>query len=655
MADEAVLFQHLFSPLRVGGLTLKNRIVHLATLTQYADHHRVTPTLIDYHKARAEGGAAMSIVEGLAVHPSSVPLRSVITAFDPASADGLKRLAAAGEERGCRMLGQLWHVGRQQLWSPIDAPVGVSDQPDPLSWTVPLKADAALIRTLIAAFVDCAKRLQDCGFSGVELHGAHGYLLTQFMSPWSNTRDDDYGGDLARRLRVVRDIIHGIRQNCGAGFVVGLKLPAQEGVAGGIDLAEAIRITAHLVAQAQPDYFAYSQGNFSQSLEDHNPNMFYHPGHFLQLHKALRPHAQGVPVMAVGRVTDAGHGERILAEGSADLIGLCRALIADPALPIKAQSGRLSEVRPCIFCNLCWGEIHAGKPLLCIHNPKLPAADEADWRPPRSAKSAPVVVVGAGPAGLEAAWNAAARGHRVMLMGASPQAGGALRLDARLPGRAEVAKVYEYQLRQAERYGVEFVSNRAATIDDIIAHDPRLVVLATGGEPRPPAGLTAESPVFSWRDKVRELVEDDRRRAGTAVLFDMDHSDATYAFADLLALRYQRLALLTPRVQLARAAPYTNAIGIYRRLYAADALSLTAVRPVRYDASGVTYANVFNGKEGVIDDVALFAYSTPRRARDTLYQPLVARGFDVRLIGDARSPRTLFSAVHEGFAAAHSL
>ncbi len=174
MCTAAPPYPNLFSPIDVGSHRLRNRIVHLATLTQFAEANRVTPALINYHAARAAGGAAMSIVEGLAVHPSSVPLRTVITVFDDAGIDGLKRLAAAGEDRGCRMLGQLWHVGRQQLWSPIDSPVGVSDQPDALSWTVPHVLGEAEIGELVEAFVGAAERLRLCGFSGVELHGAHG-------------------------------------------------------------------------------------------------------------------------------------------------------------------------------------------------------------------------------------------------------------------------------------------------------------------------------------------------------------------------------------------------------------------------------------------------------------------------------------------------
>ena len=635
----------LFQPIEIAGRRWRNRIAHLATLTQYGERNRVSQRLIDYHDARAAGGAAASIVEGLAVHPSSVPLRSVVTLFDGRNEDGLKRLAAAGEDRDCRMIGQLWHVGRQQLWSPIDSPVGVSDQPDAFSWTVPHVLDEAEIEELIAAFVAGAHQLAKAGFSGAELHGAHGYLITQFLSPWSNTRDDAYGGDRERRLAFVRRIAAGIREVCGPNFCIGLKMPAEEGVKGGIDLAEADAITRLLVADGAIDYFAYSQGNFSLSLDDHNPDMHYRPGHFLDLHRRLRAAAGGKPVMAVGRVIDAPHAEQVLAEGQADLVGMGRALVADAHLPNKAR--RPGETRPCVFCNLCWGEIHQGKPLLCFLNPALGTHEEIDERIEPAAVPRRIVVVGAGPAGLEAAWRAAARGHRVTLIDAAEEPGGALRLDARLPGRGEMGKAIDYLVGRAKVHDVDVRLGARADVAAIQALAPDLVVLATGSAPRRP-DLPPGDAAVSWREALPELLAGSGKRPGRAVLFDMDHTDPTYAFAELLTRRFELVTVLTPRVQLARNVPFTNSLGIYRRLLNAGVEIVPTALPTGHRDGRVSWRNVFTGKDGAIDDVALFVYSTPRRADDVLAKPLAAAGLQVKVIGDARAPRTLFSAIHEG-------
>jgi len=638
----------LFTPIELAGRRLRNRIVFPAVLSNFARENRVTPRLVDYYAERAAGGAAMLITEGLSIHASSVPQPNVATVFDAANFDGFQRLAAAVEEHDCRLLGQLWHVGRQQLWSPVDAPVGVSALPDAYSWSVPHVMTPDEIGVVARAFVDAARTLQRAGFSGVELHGGHGYLITQFLSPWSNVRADGYGGDVEGRTRFVREIIAGIRAECGTGFIVGLKMPGDERVPGGIDGDEAGRIAARLAQAGGLDYVAFAQGNFSPSLEDHTPDMHYPPGPFMGLQKRLREHARPIPVLALGRVLDTAHAERLLGEGVGDLIGMGRALVADAALPAKALAGKAAAARPCIFCNVCWAEIHVGKPIACIHNPHLGTPGEAAWQPAPAARKRRVVVLGSGVAGLEAAWVAASRGHSVTLLG-SRQAGGKARLESLLPGRAEVAKVFEFQLARAREAGVTFESGPPATVAQITAFRPDAVVLATGSTMRRPATLAADSDAGTdaWT-LAADLGAVPAKRPGTAVLFDHDHGPGVYALADLLASIYDRLVIITPRTQLGRNVSYVGLLGVYRRLYHAEVEIVVAALPKRFAAQRVVHANAFTGEERGIEDVALFAYATPRLADDRLAAPLRAQGLDVRLAGDAFAPRAMLAAVHEG-------
>ena len=638
----------LFTPFELAGKRLRNRIVFPAVLSNFARENRVTPRLVDYYAERAAGGAAMLVTEGLSIHASSVPQPNVATVFDAANFDGFQRLAAAVERHDCRLLGQLWHVGRQQLWSPVDAPVGVSALPDAYSWSVPHVMTPDEIGVVARAFVDAARTLQRAGFSGVELHGGHGYLVTQFLSPWSNARDDGYGGDVEGRTRFVREIIAGIRAECGAGFIVGLKMPGDERVPGGIDGDEAGRIAARLAAAGDLDYVAFAQGNFSTSLEDHTPDMHYPPGPFMALQRRLREHARPMPVLALGRVLDAAHAERLLGEGVGDLIGMGRALVADAALPAKALAGKAAATRPCIFCNVCWAEIHVGKPIACIHNPHLGTPGEAAWQPAPASRKRRIVVVGSGVAGLEAAWVAASRGHDVTLLG-SRAAGGKARLESLLPGRAEVAKVFEFQLARAREAGVAFESGAPANAAQIAAFRPDAVVLATGSSMRRPATLAADSEAGTdaWTLAAR-LGAAPAKRAGTAVLFDYDHGAGVYALADLLASIYDRLVVITPRTQLGRNVAYVGLLGVYRRLYRARVEIIVAAVPKRFAARRVVHANAFTGEERAIEDVALFAYATPRLADDRLAAPLRAQGLEVRLAGDAFAPRAMLAAVHEG-------
>lgn len=637
----------LFTPFQLGRKRLKNRIVFPAVLSMYAQQNRVTERLIHYYGARAIGGAAMLVTEGLAIHPSSVPQPGVATIFDAANFDGFQRLAGAVERHDCRLVGQLWHVGRQALWNPVEAPVGVSSLADAYSWSVPHVMNAGEIRAIVDAYVASAKSLRRAGFSGVELHGGHGYLITQFLSPWSNVRDDEYGGDLERRTRFVREIVAGIRAESGDDFIVGLKLPGDERVKGGIDGDEAGRIAARLARAGGLDYFGFAQGNFSQSLEDHTPDMHYPAGPFMDLQKRLREHARPVAVLAFGRVLNADHAEKVLADGVGDLVAMGRALVADAALPRKADSGQRDQTRPCIFCNVCWAEIHAGKPIACVINPQLGTADEATWAPAPAKGRRKIVIAGSGVAGLEAAWVAARRGHEVILLG-SRAPGGKARLESMLPGRAEIAKVFEFQLARAREAGVRLELGAPATAEAIAGLQPDVVVLATGSNMRAPALSPDSDPGVDARNLVTRLAEEKSRRPGTAVLFDQDHGAGVYALADLLAATYGRLVLITPRTQLGRAIAYVNLIGVYRRLYKARVEIIGASVPTRLKAGKITYANAFSGDEQTLEGVALFTYATPRIANGELAAPLRARGIDVRLIGDAFAPRAMLAAVHEG-------
>ena len=351
--------------------------------------------------------------------------------------------------------------------------------------------------------------------------------------------------------------------------------------------------------------------------------------------------------MAVGRITSAAHAEEVVASGAADLVAMSRALLSDAALPKKSRDGRAQDVRPCIFCNVCWGEVHAMKPISCIHNPQLAQPKEVHWQPRPAPARKRVVVVGAGVAGLEAAWVAAARGHDVTVTGSSPRAGGKARLEAALPGRAEVEQVYEYQLHKARQHQVRFKLGQHMDVDAILALNPDAVVLATGSRMRPLATLEAGSdPGIDLRTWAK--VSAGVPTGGTVVLFDDDQTSATYAATDELAQRFDRAILMTSRLQLARAVSHVSAIGVYRRLYAERVEILLGVLPQRFAGGKLTSTHVFTGERATLADVDHFIYATPRTVNDDLAAPLAALGIETHLVGDCRSPRTMMAAVHEG-------
>ena len=648
-------YPHLFSEIAVGTRTVRNRIALPATLTNFGAGNRITDRWIDFLAERARGGCGLVVTEIIAVDPEALAHAAIVTGYEDANDAGFERAADEVHAAGSCILGQLWHPGRQQLWHPTRSPAGVSDQPDALSWTVPRVMTTQECTRLVDAYVAVARRLARCGFDGVELHGAHGYLITQFLSPWSNTREDGYGGDLEGRTRFVREIAERVRDVCGESFIVGVKMPADEGVEGGIDVEEAARITERLAATGAFDLFAYGQGNFSLSLENHVPDMHFRPGHFIDLHRRMREVSGGIPVMALGRVGTPDLAERIVAEGYGDLVGMTRAQVSDAAFGNKARKGREDEIRPCIFDNFCWGQVHAGKPLAEFHNPHLGERGEARWAPSPASRSRRVAVIGAGPAGLEAAWIAAARGHEVSLIGASPSAGGKLCLEARLPGHGDIAKVVEHQLRMAERHGVRLVFGTAADEAAVRSLTPDAVVIATGAKMRRPRWAWSNSVLVVSAVEFAERLGTPAAPSGrTAVLFDHDHTAPTYAVAQALADSHEQVVLLTPRTQIAQAVNYCSALGVHRRLHGLDVEIVTATEPFEIREDGeVLCRNVFSGHEGAIEEVDTVVYATPRRVEDRLARALA--DLSPALIGDCLAPRNLAIAIHEGHLVGNTL
>jgi 2,4-dienoyl-CoA reductase-like NADH-dependent reductase (Old Yellow Enzyme family) len=642
-------YPSLFSPLQIGQRQVRNRVAVPATLTNFGQGNRITGKWGNFLIERAKGGAGLIVSEIIAVDPEAIAHGAVVTGFDDSNDAGFREVAQGVHDAGALLVGQLWHPGRQQLWHPTKSPMGVSEQPDALSWTVPHVMSGAEVRRVAAAYIAVAQRLHRCGFAGIELHGAHGYLIGQFLSPWSNTRRDGYGGEVEGRTRFVRDIAGGIRQSCGGDFIIGLKMPGDEDVPGGIDVEEAARLTEHLAKTGDVDYFAYGQGNFSLSLENHVPDLHFRPGHFIDIPKRMRAAANGVPVMALGRIGDPELAEKVVAEGYGDLVGMTRAHIADAAWARKAKAGQGADIRPSVFDNWCWGEIHAGKPLAEHHNPYLGLAGEAgaeeDLAPAPAGKT--IAIVGAGPAGSEAAWVAAARGHRVTLFGASQRAGGKLRLESELPGRADMAKLVNYQMHMCDRHGVHFSLGQQAGAGDVLALDPDAIVLATGASLRRPMNLEAAAdPVMDAIAYVRENAGHEGNRGATAVLFDQDHGPATYGLADLLARQFDKLILITPRPGIGQNVNYCSAIGVHRRLHRAGVDILPAHDLIDYRRGDVVCRNVFTEAETTLGGIDEVVFVTPRLANDALAGAF--GDIPIHAVGDCLSPRNLMAAIHGG-------
>jgi 2,4-dienoyl-CoA reductase-like NADH-dependent reductase (Old Yellow Enzyme family) len=653
-------YPHLLAKGLLAGKPLKNRIVHASITLRYGGDEVALQRMINYHAARARGGAAMIVTEPLGIAPHQGNQR--VAAYDNSMVDGLRRLADAVESQDCRLLGQVQDTGRgRHVPGRTFNAIGPSALPDDISWTVPHAMSQAEIASFIESAASACLRLKCSGFSGVEVSAGHGHMFHQFLSPRSNHREDMYGGDLAGRCRLLIELCLAIRAACGADFILGVKLPGDDGVPGSVDPAAAESIARYLTRQVDVDYLAYAQGSHHRTLEMHLPDGSYPRSPYLDMTRQLKLATPDVPVMALGRITDPAEAERIVADGM-DFVALGRALIADPTWPLKSAEGRAADIRYCVSCNTCWKVINSQSPIACDNNPLLAAASELGAPAPATSKRH-ITVVGAGISGLEAALTAARRGHDVTVFGASVEPGGKARLYAAMPIAESVSSIYDYQFAEAQRLGVTFKLGRVANVQDIVDTAPDAVVLAAGSTMSwplaLPTDLRAEGVVQDLRTAIASLSGITRPQPGTAVIFDMDHTDGTYAAVERLRDLFARVVILTPRDRIAEDTALVVRQRVLRRFHERSIDVITLVEPrwtsAMEERGALQYESVFGGSLRTIEDVSFFSYATPRVPNVRLQGALRAAGLNVHPIGDCKVARGTLDATAEGYAIGLSL
>ena len=637
-------FRFLFSPFRVGPVTLANRVVFSAHLTNYAEDGRPSVQHAAYYAARAAGGVGLIITEEHSTHPSDWPYEKLIHGFNPAVVEGYRRITDAVHAHRVPIFAQLNHNGGQasSLYSrlPVLAP---SPVPDPLFREVPKAVDDRDIAEIIAGYALVARHCAEGGFDGVELQCSHSSIVRGFLSPATNKRTDSYGGSLANRSRLLLDIVSAVRDAIGPGLALGVRLCGDELIEGGIKLDEAVEVARLVEATGQVDYINTSIGVATSTLFMIEASMAVPPGYALFIANAMRQ-AVKLPVVGVGRIKDPVQAERALAEGHCDLVGVVRGQIADPEFMAKARSGNVSDIRTCLSCNQeCVGRMGLNHTLGCIENPR--AGNESVPLPAPRRRGRRVLVVGGGPGGLQAAATAAQRGHQVTLLERSPVTGGQAALAATVPSRAEFLDLPRNLLAECKRHGVEVRTGVDATADALTAEKPDVVVLATGARPKAPYWAGGLPQVVD----VRDVLEGRAAPSGDVLVIDELGFHQATSVAELLADRGCRVRISTPGMVVGQDLGVTLDMEMFQVRAHHKGIVQTTDEVVMGAAEGIE-VQILRHTTGAMaterfDWVVCAVHQEPE---DGLWQALKGSPFEVHRVGDCLTPRRAHAAVIEG-------
>jgi 2,4-dienoyl-CoA reductase (NADPH2) len=646
-------FPHLFQPITVRGVTVRNRIVSTAHDTNMAVDHLPSQAHVDYHEARARGGVGLIVMEANSVHPTAEIHGSCIHAYLPEAVEGFRMVSERVHAHGAKMIVQLAHQGVHVNFHKNLTPAwGVSEVPSVWEREIPHVMSRAEIAELIAFYGKSVANVMAGGMDGVEISAGHSYLPAQFLSPWYNRRTDEYGGNLANRMRFLVEVLQVARPIIGDQRLLGVRLSGEELTDFGMKVEDTIEIARSIEKLGLVDYLSISTGSM-HTRHLIVPTMALQPGYQLPTTVQVKREVS-LPIIGVGRVIRPEIAEETIAAGIADLVGMTRALIADPNLAREAEQGVAEEIRPCIGVNqACRERFFLGKSISCTVNPH--AGRERKLAPPPTSARKTVLVAGGGPSGLQAAIVLASRGHEVSLHEASGSLGGQVRMAGLLPGRGPIASLTEHLELLARRKGVRINLESRVDAAMVQASGADVVIVASGSKPRAfpfPEYLGAraiavgEARVRTLWDAVNGQVEGKR----VLVVDEIGRYEGAGA-AELLAELGHQVTMCTSMPVVASRLQVTGDYPlIMARLLKKGAVlhPLHLLEDVKAGAAVLAHVHARDQKLRLhgIDEIVFVCGNHPD---DGLYQELVReRGdFDLHLIGDANAPRGLDEAIYE--------
>lgn len=644
-------YRFLFTPIRMGPALIPNRVVFSAHLTNFAEGNLPRDRLTAYYRERAQGGAGLIITEEQSVHRSDFAYEKLIHAYDPAVIPYYRRMTSAVKAEGAAIFCQLNHNGLQGFSFFNDEPLwGPSPLGDGLFREVPASVTEAQIAELVAGYGEVAAHAKAGGFDGVELQASHSSILRQFMSPHTNRRSGRYGGSPENRLRLTIECLEAVRGSVGDTIAVGIRLCTDELIDGGLKPADVVDIAVRLDRLGLVDFINTSIGTTARLYMVEGPMSV--PAGYQTAHTAAIREAVSVPVIGVGRVNDPLMADRLLREGMADLIGVVRGQIADPEWAKKSREDRASEIRKCIACNqYCIGLMGLNQPLSCIQHPangEEAKLGEDSYSPAAGVKT--IVVIGGGPAGMEAAIVAAHHGHRAILFERAGQLGGNVNWIVKVPQRLEYGDLIRNKTSELNRYGVEQRLECEATAADVLAEHPDVVIVATGQDEVPPAhvpgmdGARVRTPI--------QVLAAPRPDACHVMVIDEIGSHQATSLAEYLAEGGCRISMVTSAFSVGQELGVTLDLELWHSRMGGLEIDFYAGHIVLDVTGDPVLLDIYANRQITLHGVALIVPVNHGRSRDGLYRELREQVPEIFRVGDALAPKDVGEAILDGHRAA---